>query len=229
MAKKNKKTSEIIALSNLTIVGNKFLYKYAKQYNDNVAIVPTSIDTNYHIPTKNKKNNAVCIGWTGSSTTLKHFEEILPVLIKIKEKYKNKVVFKLIVDKKYCLSELDLTSTPWSKETEVSELNKIDIGIMPLPNDKWSKGKCGFKGLQYMALEKPAVMSPVGVNTEIINNGVNGFLADSNKEWFDVLEKLINSETLRTEIGKNGRQTVVEKYSLNKQKEILLEWFEKTI
>lgn len=228
--KNSKKTSQIIALSSLTIVGNKFLYDYAKKYNKNVTIIPTSINTNYHCPKgAKKKNDSVCIGWTGSVTTLKHFERAIPFLKKIKEIYKEKVIFKLIVDIDYSVPELDLKNTKWKKETEIAELNGIDIGIMPLPNDDWSKGKCGFKGLQYMSLEKATVMSPVGVNNEIIEHGINGFLADSDEEWLEILKKLIDSENLRTRIGKAGRETIVEKYSLDKQQQILLDWLEKLI
>ncbi len=108
----------------------------------------------------------------------------------------------------------------WDKTSEISDLQKIDIGIMPLYDNEWEKGKCGFKGLQYMALEIPAVMSPVGVNTEIIKDGENGFLAKDEQEWFDKLSLLIENSQLREKLGKAGRQTVIEKYSVdaNKQK-----------
>lgn len=226
--KNPKKTHQIIALSTLVVVGNEFLYDYAKKYNKNVSIIPTSIDTNYHFPKEIEKNkNKVCIAWTGSSTTLKHFEQAIPFLKKIKEIYKEKVIFKVIVDIDYSVPELDLKSTQWKKETEITELNDIDIGIMPLPNDNWSKGKCGFKGLQYMALEKATVMSPVGVNNEIIEHEVNGFLANTDEEWVEILKKLIDSDDLRTRIGKAGRKTIVEKYSLDKQQKVLLGWLEK--
>lgn len=226
--KNPKKTSQIIALSSLTIVGNKFLYDYAKKYNESITIIPTSINTDYHCPKKvKKKNESVCIGWTGSVTTLKHFEGAIPFLKKIKEIYKEKVTFKLIVDVDYSVSELGLKNTKWEKETEITTLNDIDIGIMPLPNDDWSKGKCGFKGLQYMSLEKATIMSPVGVNNEIIEHGSNGFLADTDEEWIEILKKLIDSEDLRTRIGKAGRKTIVEKYSLDKQQHVLLDWLEK--
>ncbi len=217
------KTSRIISLSDLTIVGNQFLSDYATQYSKNVTIIPTCVNPEYHKPIPTKPNNTICIGWTGSSTTLKHFETIIPVLIKIKQKYAEKVSFKVIVDKEYSVSELGLESVVWSKEVEVEELNKIDIGIMPLPNDKWSMGKCGFKGLQYMSLQKPTVMSPVGVNTDIITNGENGFLADTDDEWFDILCKLINSAELRDKIGKAGRETILNKYSLQIQQTALLD------
>src|SRR5262249_26385554 len=102
---------------------------------------------------------------------------------------------------------------------------EIDIGIMPLPDDEWAKGKCGLKGLQYMALSIPTIMSPVGVNTEIIKDGENGFLAASTAEWVDKLSQLIDSSELRQRIGANGRQTVLKDYSVEANKHLYLEYF----
>jgi glycosyltransferase involved in cell wall biosynthesis len=98
---------------------------------------------------------------------------------------------------------------------------------MPLPDDEWAKGKCGLKGLQYMALEIPTLMSPVGVNTEIIQNGVNGYLPDKENEWVDILSGLIENKELRERIGKAGRQTVVNKYSVEAWKQKYLDNFNK--
>lgn len=102
---------------------------------------------------------------------------------------------------------------PWRPDTELDDLRKIDIGIMPLPDDSWSKGKCGLKALQFMALGIPTVCSPVGVNTEIIQQGQNGFVATSEDEWIDTLATLLRSPELRTRIGTAGRTTVEKKYS----------------
>jgi len=223
--KKPEKTGEIIELSDLVIAGNSYLADYAHIFNQNVLIVPTVIDTNYHTPIKNEPNNAICIGWTGSSTTLKHFERAVPFLLKLKETYKDTIIFKVIVDVDYYQPELNIKSTHWSKNTEIEQLSSIDIGIMPLPDDQWSKGKCGFKGIQYMAMEKPTVMSPVGVNTDIIDDGTNGYLANTENEWIEKLSLLIDSKELRLQIGKEGRKTVEERFSLNSQKNVLLEAF----
>lgn len=223
--KRPEKTADIVALSKVVTAGNAYLANYAKNYNSNVLVVPTSVNTEYHNIKERQKNGAVCIGWTGSSTTLKHFQEALPFLKKIKEKYGDKVTFKVIVDINFNMPELGIKSTTWTKETEIEELNKIDIGIMPLPDDKWSKGKCGFKGIQYMALGKPTIMSPVGVNTEIICDGENGFLAISNSDWVDKLSKLIESQSLRELLGNAGRQTIISSYSVFTQQKVLLNVF----
>ncbi len=228
--KKPEKTADIIGLADLVFAGNNFLAQYALQHNKNVKIVPTVIDTNYHkrsSPVGLKQK--VCIGWTGSHTTIKHFEFGLNFLYKIKEKYGEKVYFKLIGDPTFKNAELNLNGIAWKKESEIHDLNEIDIGIMPLPNDEWSMGKCGFKGIQYMALEIPCIMSPVGVNIEIIQDGVNGFLSASEDVWVEKLSALIESPALRSSIGKAGRETVIQKYSVDSLKTRYLSYFKELV
>ncbi|MDD4148662.1 MAG: glycosyltransferase family 4 protein [Bacteroidales bacterium] len=225
--KKPQKTAEICKLCDLVMVGNEYLANHAKKYNPNVKIIPTTINTDYHKPKNNKTNSdSICIGWTGTTTTLKHYYTAIPVLKKIKEKYGTKVYFKVIVNSKEWTQELDVKLVNWTKEREIEDLCEFDIGIMPLPDDEWSKGKCGFKGLQCMALGIPVVMSPVGVNTDIIENGVNGYLADKDDIWFDKLCQLIESPELRKTIGDTAKETVEEKYSVNVWEERVLGLFE---
>ena len=211
---------------NMVFVGNTFLADYAKKYNNNVKVVPTTIDTDYYTPKKlNHNKNKICIGWTGSLTTIKHLNTALPVLKALKDKYQEQIYFKLIADVPLINNLVEFKFCKWSKNQEVEDLSEIDIGIMPLPNDEWSKGKCGFKGLQYMALGIPAVMSPVGVNTEIIQDEVNGFLADKEDEWITKLSKLIESAHLREQLGEAGRKTVLERYSFHSQKDRYIHFF----
>ena len=223
--KRPSKTTRIIKLSNTIFVGNAYLAQYALKYNPNVKIVPTTIDTNYYLPSEKTEHNPVCIGWTGSSTTLKHLSMAVPVLKRIRDKYGNQVCFRVISDEPLSADIEGLENVRWKKETEVEDLNRVDIGIMPLPDNQWTRGKCGFKGLQYMALEIPAVMSPVGVNNEIIEHGKNGFLADDDNDWFEKLCKLVDSFELRRKLGEEGRRTVIEKYSFDSQKDVYLGYF----
>ncbi|WLE98252.1 MAG: glycosyltransferase family 4 protein [Candidatus Electrothrix communis] len=217
--KKPKKTSKIIEFCDLIFAGNSYLARYAEQFNKNVVIVPTTIDTDEYQKKDALACDSITIGWSGSFSTVKYFKLAEPVLLRLKDKYGERVKFSLIGDENYTNLYLDLKGIKWRKETEVTDLSKFDIGIMPLPNDEWSKGKCGLKGLQYMALEIPTIMSPVGVNSEIINDGVNGFLADDENEWFQKLSRLIESRELRETLGKKGRKTVVDNYSVESQKD----------
>lgn len=217
--KRPSKTRDIIGMADAVIAGNNYLADFAKNYNQNVVVIPTTIDTTYHLPDplRNHTPNVVCIGWTGSLTTVKHFRTIEPVLKRIFEKYGDKVRFKLIGDAGYRNDEIQLTGIPWRIESEVSDLSDIDIGIMPLPDDEWSKGKCGFKGLQYMAMEMAAVLSPVGMNNEIIRHGMNGLLAGSHEEWEEALVRLIESPDLRRSLGLAARRDIIERFSVDSQ------------
>ena len=222
------KTSKIIGLSDLIFAGNQFLYDYAAQFNKNISIIPTTIDTSIYVPqNKRADNTSVCIGWSGSFSTIQHFATAIPALKRIKEKFGSHVTFKIIGDKNYYCTELDTKGDAWIAATEIDDLSQIDIGIMPLPDDEWAKGKCGLKGLQYMALEIPTLMSPVGVNTEIIQNGINGYLPVSEDEWVKALSELIENKELREKIGKAGRQTVIDKYSVDALKQKYLDNFNK--
>lgn len=207
------KTSKLISLSDLIFAGNDYLADYALQFNSNVQIVPTTIDTKEY-RSERCKNQTIIIGWSGSFSTVKHFESAIPALEEIQEKYGDRVKFKLIGDGSYRNEKLRIKGLAWNKKDEINELAEIDIGIMPLPDDEWSKGKCGLKGLQYMALGIPTIMSPVGVNADIIKNGENGFLAGDKTDWVEKLSSLIDSEELRCKMGKLGRTTVEEAYSV---------------
>ena len=224
--KNSEKTFKIISYSHIVIAGNHYLKNYALQYNSSVVLIPTTIDTAYHFIQAGKVDNKkIIIGWTGSVTTNRHFEMLLPVLKKIATKYQNKIEFRTISNKETEHYGLPVRFKKWEKENEIQDLSAFDIGIMPLPDDEWTKGKCGFKGLQYMALEIPTIMSPVGVNIEIIDDGINGFLASTEEEWVAKLSELIESKELREKIGKEGRKTIVKQYSVDANKQKYLDLF----
>ncbi|MEO6613329.1 MAG: glycosyltransferase family 4 protein [Chitinophagaceae bacterium] len=220
------KTGTIIRLSDLIFAGNQYLADYAAQFNKNIVIVPTTIDTAVYVPVKKEEGERpVCIGWSGSFSTIQHFALAIPSLKRIKEKYGSKVKFKIIGDPGYYCKELETQGEPWVSTTELEDLAKIDIGVMPLPDDEWAKGKCGLKGLQYMALGIPTLMSPVGVNTEIIQNGVNGYLPATEDEWVNDISRLVDNKEDRIKMGAAGRQTVVDHYSVDAWKNKYVEYF----
>jgi glycosyltransferase involved in cell wall biosynthesis len=225
--KRPSKTAEIIKLCSLVITGNQYLADYARQYNNNVTVIPTTLETGTFRRTEAPPaNGTVCIGWTGSITTLRHLELAVPVMKRLYAIYGNAIAFRVIADREWSMGELPVEFVRWSGERETRDLSPIHIGIMPLPDDQWAKGKCGFKGLQYMAMEIPAVMSPVGVNTGIIEDGVNGFLAASEQEWFDKLNLLIQDAALRERLGRAGRTTVETRYSFEAWKHAWARCFE---
>lgn len=207
------KTKRIIKHAQHVIAGNDYLAQYARAYNDHITVIPTTVDTLVFKPLP-KQDQKVIIGWSGSKTTIKHFELAVPVLKKIAEQYGAKVGFRVIGDSQYKSQEIEVDGVEWNAKTEVLDLNEIHIGIMPLPDDEWSKGKCGLKGLTYMALGIPTIMSKVGVNSEIIQHGDNGFLYANNDELYRFLVELIDQVELRQSIGQRGRETVVQRYSV---------------
>jgi len=219
------KTKKIIQLADLIFAGNNYLADYAKAFNRNVVIIPTTIDTDLYKPVERSPNEKICIGWSGSITTIEHMETKINALAEIKRRFGERVYFKIVGDGNYYSNLLETKGLPWKKESEIKDMAEFDIGIMPLPDTEWAKGKCGLKGLQYMALAIPTIMSPVGVNTEIINDGKNGFLADSDDEWIEKLSLLINSAELRKELGKAGRHTVEDKYSVSANRNLYLQYF----
>lgn len=209
--KANWKVKYICKWSYKVSCGNAFLASYALQYNNQVIVVPTTIDLSYHA-LKPQQNKQVTIGWTGTHSTMKHLELIVPIIAQLEKKFN--FTFLVISDKAPSFKLKSLQFIPWNKTTEIEDLNKIDIGIMPLYDSEWEKGKCGFKGLQYMALGIPTVMSAVGVNNEIITTNENGFLPKGELEWEQTLSKLLQSKALRVKIGLAGQETIQNKYSV---------------
>lgn len=222
--KNPEKTGKICSIANRVIVGNEYLKGYASQFNSDIQIIPSTINLEKYQAEKKPSKN-ICIGWTGSFSTIKHFETVLPALEKINEVYEQKVYFKVIGDPTYEFQPLGIKGIKWNSETEAEDLAELDIGLMPLPDNEWTKGKCAMKGLQYMALEIPTIMSPVGVNSDIIQDGENGFLASSTDEWIEKLSLLIEDADLRKRIGKAGKKTVEKDFSVEANKDKWLNAF----
>lgn len=223
------KVSSICKWSHKISCGNSFLATFALQYNKNVIVNPTTVDTvNLHNPshyTPQKEIASIVIGWTGTQSTLPYIISLIPMFKILLEKFSGQVRLLIIANKDPELNLNFVDFIPWSKQTEVQDLLKIDIGIMPLSDDIWAKGKCGFKALQYMALEIPALVSPVGVNTEIVDNGINGHWCTTEDDWIDSLEKIIADKDLRKKMGIAGRKKVIEHYSVSSNSSAFLGLF----
>ena len=210
------KTSTICRISSQVVVGNAWLADYARQFNPRVTIIPTSIDTDYYRPVKkNGGSGRVVIGWTGSSTSQTHLEMFAPLLRDLTTT-RHDVELRVISDREPLLPGVSYEWRPWSAYAEVDELSHFDIGIMPMPDDEWSQGKCAAKALQYMGMGIPTVCSAVGANFEVIQHGENGLLAGTSSEWKANLESLLDSPALRERLGTMGRRTVEELYSMRR-------------
>lgn len=206
------KTAEIARLSRQVTVGNQHLAEFVRPFNRCTTIIPTTIELDEYNPRQEtllpKKN--LVIGWSGSWSTQRHLQILLPILEKLAQRRK----FKLLVIgvKNLSCGNLNHEILPWHPARETEDLRRMDIGIMPLPDDRWSMGKCGLKLLQYMALGIPSVASPVGVNRDIIEHGQNGFLASSDSEWIHYLELLLGNLEIRKKFSVEGRKTVEKNY-----------------
>lgn len=211
-AKFAKKTNSICRLSDAVTVGNEWLADFARQHNPNVKIIPSSVNTEIYVPKPKQNNEKVIVGWTGSSTSQTHLEKFVPLLRTISQKLP--IEIHVHSDRSPELDDVPFVWHKWSAETEVDIISKFDIGIMPMPDDEWSLGKCSMKALLYMSLAVPTVCSDIGMNRQVIQHGENGFLAKTDEDWFNAIETLVNSRDLREKIGEKSRQTVVEKYSM---------------
>jgi glycosyltransferase involved in cell wall biosynthesis len=204
--------------------GNEFLCNYASQFNQQVVLLPTSVDIiNHHNRIKEPHSGTLVIGWTGSHSTLKYLDQVIPVLERISGEFSVEIF--VIANKPPAFRLPNLQFIKWTEASEIEDLMHFDIGIMPLEADQWSEGKCGFKLIQYLALGIPAVASPVGVNTTIIEKGQNGFLARTEEEWYTALKTLISDAALRKKMGESGRQKIIDQYSIQANAASFLQLF----
>jgi glycosyltransferase involved in cell wall biosynthesis len=213
--KNPRKIAQILKISTIVIAGNNYLRQYAVQYNKNVIVIPTPIDTERYFPSSNPRpNNKIIIGWIGTYSTNKYLHILKKVFLKLINKYANSIEIRLIGCRNNFLDTPGIIYHNWSLPTEIKDLQAFDIGVMPIYDDEWTRGKCAFKIIQYMAVGASVVASPVGMNKEIINDGENGFLAISEKDWFDKLCLLVDNLSLRQKFTLNGKSTIEKDYSL---------------
>lgn len=193
--------------------GNEFLCDFARQFNRSVVYNPTTIDTdNYHNRIKDQSANSFVIGWTGSHSTIRYISEIIPVLQELENKYN--FTFRVISDLRPEFKLKSLEYVKWKKDSEIDDLLGFSVGIMPLVDDKWANGKCGFKALQYMSLGIPALVSPVGANTRIVDHKVNGYICNTSEDWKNALEELLQNRALLLEMSNQTRKKIIDHYSV---------------
>jgi glycosyltransferase involved in cell wall biosynthesis len=193
-----------VKLSDLVIAGNSYLAQLAERFSSNVEVVPTGLDINsYKLDSRPEKGGKVRLVWIGSQSTLKYLKQITPVLEIIGERFDN-IVLRIICDSFFALQNMQVERCRWSLETQAADLVGSDIGLSPLEDDRFTRGKCGFKILQYAASGLPVVASPAGVNSDYVKPGITGLLADSTSKWVDALAELIEKPMLRKSMGENN-------------------------
>lgn len=197
------------------VVGNDYLAEWAKKFCSNVWIIPTGVDAERFLPSSEiKKSGKFTIGWTGTSGNFAYLGIIEKALAVFLRKYPSSE-FVVIADRSPDFSRLPLGQArfiKWTEAIEASALNTFDIGVMPLSDNLWTRGKCSFKLLQYMACAVPVIASPVGMNIPVVKNSHSGFLARSDSEWLDALELLYRDSARRKEMGSAGRKSVIQSF-----------------
>lgn len=208
------KTAALCRIAAAVTPGNEFLADYARRWNRNVFVMPTSIELDdYPVIAEPRHDRPLVVCWTGSTSTLAHFEYAREALEAVAGQLP--LAVKIICNKppERPITGAEMRFVPWSLDNEAREVGDCHVGIMPLPDDEVTRGKCGLKALQCMATGRPVVISPVGMNKNLVTHGENGFLAATSKELADALIELAQSPELRAKMGAKARQTVEKSYS----------------
>ncbi|MDP3716253.1 MAG: glycosyltransferase family 4 protein [Acidobacteriota bacterium] len=208
------KVATIVRGSAHTVVGNDYLAAYARQFSDAVTTIPTCVDTSRFTPQARAPRAVPIVGWIGSPTTASYIKGLGEVLQRVAEQHP----FVLNVSgtgEPIAIPGVQVENPSWALDGEIDLFRNCDIGVYPLVDDAWAKGKCGFKAIEFMACGVPVVASAVGVNREIIEDGVNGYLAATDNEWVEKLARLIADPALRARFAAAGRRTIEERYSLH--------------
>lgn len=209
------KIGHVMAASALVMAGNSYLADHARRAGaTRVELVPTVVDLDaYQIRSDAMDENTLRVGWIGTPQT---WQELANPIHKVLDPLlaKHQALFLAVGAGMQADTHGTLEIVPWRENTEVSLIQSMDLGLMPLPDTPWTRGKCGYKLIQYMACGLPVVASPVGVNRDVVEHGVNGFLAESEDEWRTAIETLLNDAELRRQMGAAGRRKVEQQYSL---------------
>jgi glycosyltransferase involved in cell wall biosynthesis len=208
------------------VCGNTYVWEFAQNHCRNSIIVPTVVDTRKYRAADEDGRSSLTIGWMGSPTTWPQVRPILHVLEEVAKTFGARI---LVIGAGRG-AKIDafpgLEFRDWAEETEISDVQDMDVGIMPLKDGAFERGKSGYKLIQYMACGLPVVASPVGVNAEIVRPGMNGFLASTEEDWRAALSLLLRDSQLRKRLGESGRQQVERDFSLASQESKLIELFQ---
>lgn len=219
-----RKIDKVMNKATVVVVGNDYLASRAQKANaKNIVYIPTVVDINRYRVKEFTVNDRPVIGWIGSPSTQKYITQFFNVFKILSEKYD--FVLRLVgatEDISRSLPGINVEVLPWKEELESHYIESFDVGIMPLNDGPWERGKCGYKLIQYMACGIPVVASPVGVNSTIVMNNNCGFLAANDSDFYRYLEMLFNDDKLRKDMGISGREVVEKHYSLQSQSQNLI-------
>lgn len=208
-----KRFSNMVKACDHVFAGNEFLSEAASALNPAVTLIPTCVDLDRYTSEVTKPQNSITLVWIGSSSTKKYLSELIPALRLAAARIPS-LRIKIIADFDLPEAGFPTVAVPWSAATEVGELSSSHIGIAPMHDDDWSRGKCALKILQYMAVGLPVISSAVGANAEVVESDRNGYLATSDAEWCERILELAENPDLRTRLGSEGRAKVQREYSL---------------
>ena len=218
----------LMKVADHVITCTPYLDAIARKYNSRTTDISSTIDTDKYIPiTSYTNDHKIVLGWSGSHSTVSYLQLLAPVLRRLRQKYD----FKLLVigTSSFTIEGIEVEAIPWNMPSEVQDLQNIDVGLYPLPNEEWVLGKSGLKALQYMALGIPTVATAIGANFRVIENGVSGFLVNSENEWFTQLAALIVDSDLRRQIGEGGRARVKKYYSVRANRLVYVKILEEVL
>jgi glycosyltransferase involved in cell wall biosynthesis len=205
------KIDQVIKRAAVVVVGNDYLGDRARRAGaKRVEYLPTVIDLERYQMALKPRETPFTIGWIGSPATAKYIQLVQPALSEVCRNGKARVV--LVGSGPVKLADVPVVVLPWSEDSEVAAIQGFDVGIMPLPDEPWERGKCGYKLIQYMACGRPVIASPVGINRQIVEQGVNGFLASDMTDWVTSLNELRDNASLRESMGRAGRSKVEKQY-----------------
>lgn len=213
--KYGRQTHRVVAAADLVVAGNRILADYARKFNSRVEIVPTVVDTfKYSYREPEARKSPLVVGWMGSPSTSPYLDLLGNVFRELKSRFRERISFAIFGAPDYKPVVEDTVVKPFNLETEIADFRLLDIGVMPLPDNEWTQGKCAFKAIQYMSLGIPAVCSPVGVTPDLVADGENGFLCSTETEWVEKLSALIQSVERRRWMAFRARAKIEAEYSL---------------
>jgi len=208
----SKKINNVMLRSSLVVCGNDYLAERASLSGaTNVEVIPTVVDINRYVVEKPKKRNHLVIGWVGTPSTVKYLNLVIPALITLSSEISIEL---RVIGANFKSMKIPVHCRPWLESTEVAEINDFDIGIMPLFDTPWERGKCSYKLIQYMACAKPVIASDVGANKVVVKHLNDGFLVNGDSGWLSAIKTLNNDAKLRNSMGLNARKKIIKEYSL---------------